>query len=206
MHVFVSQKKLSPVRWHETFPDALTVRTPQEAQRLHQGEGLVWLDFTALSAAEKARWLQCTEQLQCPVVVLSNLPNDGESMQVFGAGAAGYCHVLATPALLKEIALVVEHGGYWVGAEFIGKVLKVSARHMQPVSCEGASFYTDLTEREQMVAQLVAQGASNKEIAGSLGITERTTKAHLASLFAKSGARDRVHLVLLLNEHEVFAL
>ncbi|WP_315980792.1 LuxR C-terminal-related transcriptional regulator [Aliamphritea spongicola] len=140
------------------------------------------------------------------MAVLSNLPNDAESMQVFGAGAAGYCHVLAAPALLKEIALVIEHGGYWVGAEFIGKVLKVSARHMQAVSCEGASFYADLTAREQMVAQLVAKGASNKEIAGSLGITERTTKAHLASLFAKSGARDRVHLVLLLNEHEVFAL
>ncbi|WP_261842062.1 response regulator transcription factor [Aliamphritea ceti] len=206
MHVFVSKKKLSPVRWHEAFPDALTVRTPQEAQRVHYGSGLIWLDFTSLEPVEKTLWLHAAQELRTPVVVLSNLPNDDEAMMVFRSGSAGYSHVLAAATLLREIALVVEHGGYWVGAEFIGKVLKVSSRYMQVESCEGAVFFDELTAREQMVAQLIAQGASNKEIAGSLGVTERTVKAHVSSIFAKSGARDRVHLVLLLNEHEVFAV
>lgn len=206
MHVFVSKKKLSPVRWHEAFPDALTVRTPLEARRMQQGSGLIWLDFTSLKPAEKTLWLQNSAQCRPPVVVLSNLPNDDEAMMVFRSGGCGYCHVLAVAELLKEIALVVEHGGYWVGAEFIGKVLKVSARYMTGERCDGAVFFDELTVREQMVARLIAKGASNKEIAGSLAVTERTVKAHVAAIFAKSGARDRVHLVLLLNEHEIFAV
>ena len=43
-------------------------------------------------------------------------------------------------------------------------------------------------------------GASNKEIARELDITERTVKAHLSSIFQKTGVSDRVALVLLTNK------
>jgi two-component system, NarL family, nitrate/nitrite response regulator NarL len=48
------------------------------------------------------------------------------------------------------------------------------------------------------VAFAVTTGATNKEIAQQLGMTERTVKMHLGSIFQKLGVRDRVHLVLLL--------
>ena len=50
-----------------------------------------------------------------------------------------------------------------------------------------------------MVAEQVAHGAANREIAQSLDITERTVKAHLSAIFAKLAVRDRVQLALAMN-------
>lgn len=210
MQVFISRKNLSPVRWHDAFSDAVTVSEPVQASKLLQsaaGSSVLWLDFSGLHNPDKHQWLQQCAELTVPKVVLSSTPNDSEAMQVFQQGATGYCHVLAAAAQLKEIALVVGHGGYWLGADFIGKLVSYSVRQLQDTetACAGAVF-DELTSREQMVASLVARGATNKEIAASLGVTERTVKAHLSSIFTKSGARDRVHLVLMLHEHEVLSV
>jgi DNA-binding CsgD family transcriptional regulator len=50
---------------------------------------------------------------------------------------------------------------------------------------------TRLTAREREVLQLLAQGLATKQIARSLGVTERTVKFHVASIFAKLGATNR---------------
>ena len=57
----------------------------------------------------------------------------------------------------------------------------------------------DLTKRERQVAQAVADGLSNREIAERLSISERTVKARLTSVFQKVDVRDRVQLALLLR-------
>jgi DNA-binding NarL/FixJ family response regulator len=56
-----------------------------------------------------------------------------------------------------------------------------------------------LTSREKAVAELVAAGKSNKEVARDLDITERTVKAHLGSAFEKLQVRDRLQLVLMFS-------
>ena len=57
--------------------------------------------------------------------------------------------------------------------------------------CTAASAPTDLTERELEVLRGVAQGERSKEIALRLGITERTVKAHLASIYNRLGVDSR---------------
>jgi RNA polymerase sigma factor (sigma-70 family) len=61
------------------------------------------------------------------------------------------------------------------------------------------ALLASLTERERGVAEAVASGLSNKEVARRLGITERTVKAHLSSAFRKLGVRDRMQLVVRLR-------
>ena len=51
-----------------------------------------------------------------------------------------------------------------------------------------------LTDRELAVARLVAQGLSNRELAGRLGIAERTVQAHLDRVRAKLGLRSRTQV------------
>lgn len=57
-----------------------------------------------------------------------------------------------------------------------------------------------ITEREREVLTLVGLGRSNSEIAEELYITVATTKSHVARLFTKLGARDRVQLVIIAYE------
>ena len=53
----------------------------------------------------------------------------------------------------------------------------------------------ELTSRELMVAEQVAHGASNREIAENLDISERTVKAHLSAAFRALGVSNRTEAV-----------
>jgi DNA-binding NarL/FixJ family response regulator len=59
---------------------------------------------------------------------------------------------------------------------------------------------TGITDREREVLTLVGRGMSNSEIAAQLVISMGTAKAHVARLFTKLDARDRVHLVIIAYE------
>jgi two-component system, NarL family, nitrate/nitrite response regulator NarL len=68
------------------------------------------------------------------------------------------------------------------------------------VGCVGV-LLSQLTQREREVAVEAAKGLSNKEIARILDITDRTVKAHLASIFERLKVKDRLHLALILNRN-----
>jgi len=55
--------------------------------------------------------------------------------------------------------------------------------------------------RELEVAQLIAEGNSNKQIARALGISESTVKAHLGSIFRNIGVADRTSAAIWAREH-----
>ena len=57
-----------------------------------------------------------------------------------------------------------------------------------------------LTEREREVLRLIVQGRSNSEIATELIISEATVKTHINHIFAKLGACDRTHAVVLAHQ------
>ena len=59
-----------------------------------------------------------------------------------------------------------------------------------------------MSNREYQIAGLVAEGLSNLEIAEQLGITERTVKAHLGAVYAKTSTRSRLGLALMLNKRK----
>jgi DNA-binding NarL/FixJ family response regulator len=114
--------------------------------------------------------------------------------------------LLASPHL-AEGALRLGYRGYLYphqGLEVLEKALPAVARG--EVWAERrllAAFWNPtpsrLTPREELVAHLAAEGLSNREIAQRLGLSEKTVKAHLSSVFAKLGVRRRVELVLRLT-------
>jgi len=136
-----------------------------------------------------------------PCVVLSDLPSDEEALAAFAAGARGYCNTHSAPLLLQRVARVVLQGGLWIGETLMQRLLSATARiavpdDPPPLSQDWAHL---LTEREREVAITLAQGASNKEIARKLGITERTVKAHVGAILEKLKVRDRLQLSLIVN-------
>lgn len=68
----------------------------------------------------------------------------------------------------------------------IGENGELLAAHSTPVPAPVPQDDSTLTERELEVLQAAAHGERNKEIAYKLGITERTVKAHLASIYQNS--------------------
>ena len=82
--------------------------------------------------------------------------------------------------------------------ELVKRLMGLSLR-VVPTPAPERPELDSLTARELMVARLVAQGESNREIAEALEITERTVKAHLTAIFEKLQVRDRVQLALAMN-------
>lgn len=189
-------------RWQQAFPEAKVVSSLAGFRALPPGlERVVWLDFTPLEADERFDWLQALVNQQARVVVLSANPSEAEALQVMQAGAKGYCHELAAPGQLEQVAMVVGHGGLWVGPDLMHQLMKLTI-HAAQLQHQGLDreLMARLTSREQGVAREVARGSSNHEIADTLEISERTVKAHLSAIFDKLEVRDRVQLALKLNQ------
>jgi DNA-binding NarL/FixJ family response regulator len=129
------------------------------------------------------------------VLVLTTFDDDEYVYGALRAGASGF--------LLKNMALedilgairVVASGDALIAPSVTRRLIADFAARTDtatppPKAIEG------ITEREREVLALVGQGLSNTEIAERLVISAATAKTHVARLFAKLNARDRVHLVI----------
>lgn len=196
--LFITDRAEPLPRWGEAFPAAKILPYPIPGTLLanNAGTAVVWLHLQAEAKdlAERVRSVKAMAP-GCPVVVLSNLPSNDEGIVAFSAGAAGYCNALATPGMLRQVATVVEQGGLWVGRDLMQRLFTALTAHATPAQTALAA----LSARENQVAQAVARGSTNKEIARAMGITERTVKAHLSAVFEKLGVRDRLQLSLIVN-------
>lgn len=199
-HVFITARPQPIPRWQEAFPHA-HLHCGQDTRKIDRDllleASVIWLHATADGRPE-SDWVTEVRAAapNIPIVVLSNVPEDEQGMAVLAAGASGYCSALTLPAVLRQVAGVVEHGGLWVGPQLMRRVMEgLAARGNEAPT----SRLNSLSQRERQVAAAVAQGSTNKEIARVMGITERTVKAHLTASFEKLGVRDRMQLSLLVN-------
>jgi DNA-binding NarL/FixJ family response regulator len=213
-HFFLSSPDSTlPERLREAFADiaplsadALLARLPA----LPAAQSLIWLSAT------DAQWPQALRQIlqakpDARVVLLSGVPEPTEGLRALNDGARGYTHAYGVPALLQEVAVVIEHGGLWVGPDLLQRLVgstnaalaaqqAVSKAQSPAVATAGAgpNAWSLLSAREVQVARAVAAGRSNREVAAKMFISERTVKAHLGAIFEKLGVRDRLQLVLRL--------
>ncbi|MEM9255862.1 MAG: response regulator transcription factor [Pseudomonadota bacterium] len=200
MPLFISSRDALQERWLDAFPDApVTASLDSVVAKSLAGVGSVWLDLSAEPVEQRARAAAAAVALGTPVVVLVAAPSDAEAFSLLQVGVQGYCHLKAAPEQLEEVATVVEHGGVWMPPGLMRRLLAVSTRVVIDAKPATSQRLEGLTARELMVAKQVAVGASNREIAERLGITERTVKAHLSVIFDKLGVRDRVQLALAMN-------
>lgn len=77
-----------------------------------------------------------------------------------------------------------------------------NVQHQAPVPAEKPVEH-NLTDRELDVLRLIATGATNKEIAAELVLSEGTVKNHVSSILTRLGLRDRIQAALYAYEHEL---
>ena len=179
--------------WGEAFPGLAVGRLDS----VPPGKGIVWALHPQGETVVALTGRLHKHVAGRPLVILSDTPSDDDALAALAAGAAGYCNGHAAPQVLQQVARAVEVGGIWVGQGLMQRLLAATARAV-PVA-DAQPWREALTAREQEAALLLAKGASNKEIARELGITERTVKAHVAAMLDKLGARDRLQLALMIN-------
>ena len=206
--VFLSYRAEPLPRWREAFANAdihVAYNSGTVIAAMSNKQAIIWLHLRP-EAANMEQQISSVRSMApgCPIVILSNTPSEGEGLNAFSAGAAGYCNALAVPELLRQVALVVEQGGLWIGQDLIKRLFGAMSARIG--KAPAANILAALSPREAQVAQAVARGSTNKEIAHALAITERTVKAHLSAVFTKLGVRDRLQLSLIVNGVEASAL
>jgi NarL family two-component system response regulator LiaR len=121
------------------------------------------------------------------VVVLTSYHDDASIFPAIEAGALSYLLKDARPEEVAAAARAAARGEAIlhprVAARLIERVRGDEGRPPDPS--------TELTEREQEVLRLIAQGLSNGEIANQLAISEKTVKAHVSNVLGKLHLADR---------------
>jgi DNA-binding NarL/FixJ family response regulator len=126
------------------------------------------------------------------VVVLTTFADQRRILDALDAGASGYLLKDASPDEIVAAIRSVVAGGAPLDPK-AARVLLDAQRAPKPER--------RLSAREQEVLGLLATGLANKQIARRLGITERTVKAHLTSIFQQLGVSDRTQAALWAREH-----
>jgi len=193
--VFLSIDARRRDSWCQAFPDLIVGRLDDE----RYGGSLVWA-LVPVGQSVDALVNRLRKNInRCSLVLLADEPSENDAMTALAAGASGYCNGHAAPQVLLQVAKAVENGGIWVGQGLMQRLLAATARLLPESGVHDSSWRQTLTAREQEAAVLLAKGASNKEIARQLDITERTVKSHVSAMLEKLGVRDRLQLSLVIN-------
>jgi len=136
-----------------------------------------------------------TERPELKVMALSDMPSFAEGQVLLQKGIKGYANTQIHYVHLKQAISMIQNNNIWLYPSFMQELISHSIDEL-----DSREILLDkLSVRERETALEVAKGKSNKEIASSLEITERTVKAHLSSIFEKLDASDRFSLALMLK-------
>ena len=144
---------------------------------------------------------------QCKLFVLSDRPDEDDGIGFLRLGVVGYANSYSSGARLRETAHAIASGSVWVNQQVMQRLILAMT---PPAADDGTEkkqgqhdtppLLHQLTKREDQIARLVAAGLSNLAIAERLGITERTVKAHLSSMYSKTSTTGRLGLALLVHQ------
>ncbi|GAB3306373.1 response regulator [Epidermidibacterium keratini] len=119
------------------------------------------------------------------IVVLTTFDSDTDVLPAIEAGATGYLLKDATADELRSATLAAAGGRPVITASVAGHL----------VQRVGPLRSASLSRREHEVLELVAGGATNRQIGTRLHVSETTVKTHLMHIFGKLGVRDRAAAV-----------
>jgi DNA-binding NarL/FixJ family response regulator len=165
---------------HRTTVDSLLVNAD-----LHEGH---------MSGLRAVRELHA-ERPALPIIVLCDHAPDDLVISSFRAGARGLLCRSESIGMLYRCVQAVHKGQIWASSNHLQVLLGelVQAPRARVTNAQGLNL---LAEREGQVVNLVADGLTNREIAGKLGLGEHTVSNYLFRIYNKLGVSSRVELVL----------
>jgi DNA-binding NarL/FixJ family response regulator len=130
------------------------------------------------------------------VLLLGEVGAASDLLEVLRAGARGYVHAAVSSQRLIECVRAVARGETVLDANVTGELL----HRLDDVARSGDDGqprpHGPLTARQQAVAELVAEGLTNAEIAERLQLSRATVKGHITVALRRLGLRDRTQLAI----------
>jgi DNA-binding NarL/FixJ family response regulator len=145
------------------------------------------LDGLDLLRSVKSEWPDI------PVIMLSTYENAPYVKRALSDGASGYLLKDATPEDLSQAINVAISGS---GNVLSPRVIQNLFDDAESNAHNGRRSEFSLTQRENDILGLLSEGRSNRDIAQSLFLSEKTVKAHLAAIFRKLGVTNRTQAAM----------
>lgn len=164
--------------------------------------------------------ITATEQIHrqlptCQILMLTTFDDEEDIIKALIAGASGYLLKDIPSEDLAQAVRLAHRGIYQLEPSIAGKL--VGALHKKQVgpapatstpsskdaSARAIAAQFDLTEREMEVLQLIATGATNREIAEELVVSEGTVKNHVSNILSRLGLRDRTQAAIFARENNL---
>lgn len=176
------------------YPDFIHVN---QESNIKSNDDFILVVDTALIKDDFAGFITYAQAIStCKAILcLSATPNFDEGTKLLALGINGYGNIHMLPQNMQAALQSIQSGNIWLYPQFVQMMIQSYTKQNKIQNSVDLSV---LTKREREIAMLVKEGFSNKQIASRLDITERTTKAHMSSIFSKLHVSDRVALVIKL--------
>jgi DNA-binding NarL/FixJ family response regulator len=125
------------------------------------------------------------------ILMLTSFANDDFVHQAIVSGAHGYLMKEVEPERLIEAIVSLHHGESILGTGLVERVLDLVRAGRTGAGRDPASSLSLLSAQERRVLALVAEGRTNKEIGGQLGLSDNTVKNYLVNVFDKLKVKRR---------------
>jgi DNA-binding NarL/FixJ family response regulator len=129
------------------------------------------------------------------IVILTMYPQDEYVFQALKAGAKAYLLKDTRSKRLLEVIRTVHQGQAVISADMTARLLDEFRRLSEKKETDKPKFQS-LTDQERKILTLVAEGASNKDIASDLNLSERTIKNYLSIIFQKLQVNNRTEAAI----------
>src|SRR4029077_10508912 len=166
-------------------------------ERLHPDVIVMDVRMPVMDGIEATRKIT-TIDADAKVLILTTFDLDEYVYDALRAGASGFLLKDRPPEELVAAVRVVASGDGVLAPSVTRRVRAEFASRPEPVT--PPTGLGDLTEREREVLVLMAQGATNAQIARRLFVAETTVKTHVGHVLRKLGLRDRAQAVVLAYE------
>jgi two-component system nitrate/nitrite response regulator NarL len=132
------------------------------------------------------------------IIVLTASEDESEVIKALDAGAVAYALKGIGGDDLASLIRTIADGGSYVAPTLAGRLLLNGGGRSNDAE---AQAFRSLSSRETEIARLLTRGLSNKEIARSLGLQEKTVKHYMTQLLQKLQVRNRVEAAMLAAQY-----
>ena len=143
------------------------------------------------------------QQPGCQVLMLTTFDDEEYIVKSLQAGASGYLLKDIPAADLAQAVRLTHTGIYQLDPSVAGKLVGALGKSSEKETAVPPPIQHNLTDRELEVLRLIATGATNREIAAQLVVSEGTVKNHVSSILSTLGLRDRIQAALYAHEHHL---